>query len=495
MTDFFSKYPALFYGLCLFLGIENILNGSLFLVLPFLVVFFFTLNNRIRAILGIATICFGSILASFSQSYTLFEESISGKAYIDIQDIKFTKGKYGNYWHYRGILKTFLPDTPLNRIPKNCPIFFKLKYSKSLIRPLANKSYLVPCILSTGLGKRYFAQIKKEEPWLEIPQTYSLAEWRFQLKSTFKKYLKRKFSSKTAGNFLAGLATGEFDDNTTQAAFSRFGLLHLMAISGFHFSLIARVLFFFFRPIFKDKIACALVMILLTAYFLFLGSGPSVLRAWMTLIVLYSSLFCSKSPVALNSLGFSLLISLVFDPLLCENLGFQFSFLLTASILLCHELFDNGIKKIFIPRSKDDVQKMSLVSKHGLLILNFFRPSLALSGVTTLAAIPLSLFYFKAFPLLGIVYNLFFPFLVGISLFLLLLGLVLTPFASPIHSLNSVFTSFILKMTLDIPVHFDFSLKYEKISSEYLIFYYTLFFALIVFFKPKKEHSFAFKGF
>ena len=97
--------------------------------------------------------------------------------------------------------------------------------------------------------------------------------------------------------------------------------------------------------------------------------------------------------------------------------------------------------------------------RHGLCLLHFLRQGLALGIAVNLAALPLTLYHFHKFPLSGLLYNLFFPPMVSISLFLVAaaagVGLAFPWLASWIHSLNAAYTSFLLN-SLIIKVNFLF---------------------------------------
>ncbi len=96
-----------------------------------------------------------------------------------------------------------------------------------------------------------------------------------------------------------------------------------------------------------------------------------------------------------------------------------------------------------------------------------------------ISAAPLILFITHKFPLMSLPYNLFFPFLVSISIFLLILGL-LTGFPS-IHQLNSSYTEFVLNLTYGLPTSFDYWVRIDHFPAFLLVFIYCLLFLAAIY--------------
>ena len=145
-------------------------------------------------------------------------------------------------------------------------------------RPLANCAYHLTGRLKKATNGNYIFYPEKNQPWYPLSGTWSLAEWRFRIKQEVNNYIKRKISNEPSRSFLAGITTGDFENRLLSFEFSRFGLQHIMAISGFHFSILAGILGFFISLLMGRKIALFVVMLLMTLYFLFLGHAPSVIQ-------------------------------------------------------------------------------------------------------------------------------------------------------------------------------------------------------------------------
>ena len=455
---FFSRYPAFGFALIAAIGAEVALHKlPLFLTfLPLLSILFYTEKKAIISSTGLGILAY-LLVFFFIYFPEVPEEGVVGTARISIEQLSLSSSSHQSSYIYKGKILSFIgEDVEIKGVP-----FYLSIPARKKNRPLANCDYEIACRLKKGRGLQAILKPLPNTPWTPL-KAYSLSELRFSLKQKLKTWMETQFTTPSTIQFLSGLVIGEFDDKNLRRDFSRFGLLHLLAISGFHFSIIASLLILLLRPFFHDKALNLALIILLSLYFLFLGWGPSILRAWFTLLVYLGAYFHEKFSSPINSLGACLLIATMIDPLMLENLGFQFSFLTTAAILFglepCTALFDH----IFPKRSVETVYKWPWIDQFSYIILGFMKNGLSLSCATTCTALPISLIYFGTFPLLSLIYNIFFPFLVSISMSLLIFGTLLSIFpllSSPIHLVNDYFTSFILNLTYEIPESWDFVIK------------------------------------
>lgn len=446
-----------------------------------------SLRALTRPLLGLLIGSASFWYASASYQFANFPESgKEGVALLKIEQLNYKASGHVPTWIYRGKIKQFWPegnnketDADVETISlKNVPFTLILNKHASA-RALADQNYLVKGRITPSYGRRVVIKPASQTPWVPVPNTASLAEWRHKAKSNVSDWIQKNYQSADAASFLAGLLIGEFDDPQLVRDFGRFGLLHLLAISGFHFSILAQLLGTLGRILFKPKILAFILMGALSGYFFFLGWGPSILRAWMTILIFYGGSFNARVSSPLNSLGIALLFSLICDPLLLENLGFQFSFLTTAAILTFSKTSAAIVERIFPKREREIYNTMPLVSRHAYILLNFTMSSLVLTMATTIVALPISLYYFQQFPLLSLISNLFFPFLVSISMILMLLGILFSPLpmlSSQFHLLNDYFTSFILNLTYNIPEDWDIIITTPPFPPYYVIIFVALIF-------------------
>ena len=127
-----------------------------------------------------------------------------------------------------------------------------------------------------------------------------------------------------------------------KSTFASQGLSHLLAISGFHVSIIALILFFALRLIgIPPLITHALSLLILWQYLFVIGAPVSVQRAIiMYSLYVLSNMFKRKSNFYHIILTSSILI-LLFEPLHLKNPGFHLSFTATFFIVYLHGTFGN----------------------------------------------------------------------------------------------------------------------------------------------------------
>ncbi len=306
--------------------------------------------------------------------------------------------------------------------------------------------------------------------WKEVPGSFSFAEMRFQCKEALRKYLKRHISDAKVQAFLCSLATGEIEERTLAFEFSRLGLSHILAISGFHFGLIAFFFSFILKFFFSPKKTAFFLLCIITGYFFFMGNAPSVQRAWIAITMALLAQLFNLRYSSLNALGAGLIIAITLDPYVVSHLGFQLSFLCTLAILLLYPLCEKRMRWVFPKKSLTETLKFSSLDKYGYIVTTFLRKALALNFAVHLVALPTLLYLFHKFPLSSFAYNLFFPIGVTISLFLLILSFAL-PF---LHQINSYFTSGLLHISSNPLPLFDVYVYSDWITVDLLFLFFGI---------------------
>lgn len=491
-----NRHPGLLYGLasatgaCLALSLlPPVFLAAVACLLMLPLVFLpkhrrhFALRFSLAAVLCAATYSFTK--AHYRLPETPQQISQEGHAYFTVTSITSSKIPFQKALSYQGILQRFVAEdgTGGAELAANIPISLFVPMHDHLdARPDASYRYQLHARLKHLGDGRYSLSPVKNAQWVPISKEWNLVEWRFAAKTWLSQYIQRHIQDPHVAAFLTGIATGEFNDRLLTFELARFGLQHLMAISGLHFAIMASILGFGLRLFFPTRISAALLIAALSGYFLFLGNSPSVIRAWMAIVIGLSALLVERQSSALNSLGLALLFTAFWDPFSMRQIGFQFSYAVTASILLWFPACDLLLQRIFAKRSLSQAVSMGWLDRHGYCLLFFFRQALALGLAVNIAALPLTLFYFQKFPLLSLVYNLFFPFMISISMLLLLLGmaatLLLPAFGSYVHALNEAYTHFVLNFTFKLPKAFDSTLYAPPFPFEALLVYLVFTFVL-----------------
>ncbi|MBA3238926.1 MAG: ComEC/Rec2 family competence protein [Parachlamydiaceae bacterium] len=501
LAFFWQQFPALLYGMAFLLGCSFALFPNAIFAIPFFLIWAPLFFQRPKLDTTTKRLLLGLIVLVSALAYVKFtikfpdrasKQELDGIATFEIESFSAATKHFGSSWRYTGKILSFFADG--EQIAKNLTAI--IQFPSQFIPPDADKSYNIEGILREVTPQRYLLIPNKDKPWISIEGTFSLAKNRYQAKQKVSEYIRKHIHDSQSANFLVGIATGNFQDRLMTYEFGRFGLQHIMAISGFHFAIVASILNFLLSLIFPRWYVTLFLIFLLSSYFVFLGPSPSIMRAWIASILLFSSFLLERKSSGLNSLGIALLTILIIDPQLCINLGFQFSFVATAAIFLLYPTMELLLRNLFPKRPLSIMIQMSQASQHGYTFLSACRHAIALTLAINIVALPLTLFYFSKFPLMSLFYNLFFPFMVSISMTLLLLGscleLLIPPLGTAVHFLNDNYTHFLLSYTYNIPTTIDLFIRSSSVTFESVVVFLCVAFGISIsalFYQEKKREE------
>jgi len=293
---------------------------------------------------------------------------------------------------------------------------------------------------------------KKGAIWQELEPPLSLARWRFANKERVRRYFHKRFSGQV-GHFFASIATGDSDDRLLSMEFRKVGLGHILAISGFHFALVAGMLGGLLGLFFPKRLAYGFLLLLLGGYYLFLGYSPSVMRAFLMIGLFVLGRLLKRRIDVCNLLGVALLFELALDPRVATHVGFQLSFFATFGILAFYRPVLGLVEKVLPVRKFSEVESLSRLDQHGYLLASWIRKGIALNLAVHLVTVPVGLYVFGFFPLLSLGYNLVIPPFLALSMALMPFGVILPP----LGALNAKFTGALLKIIGNPPelLHFQ----------------------------------------
>lgn len=480
LTDLWNHYPAALYAFTVILGscsaLDSINLVFFFIALLLLITPLFTFKYQALQIRILLAIILGISCYFITDARYHFPEDNStrtGFAEVELNSVRLARSPFGQNWSYRGVVKSFIQDG--QPIAHDIPVLLTIPYEKNLLRPSANYTYRLPARLKVTDQGRYILNPLKQAVWHTANKTHSLAEWRFSAKSRVQKHIQDSIRDPHVGSFLSGIATGDFDDRLLSFELNRFGLQHLMAISGLHFSILSMLLALVLSVFLSRQKAALATLGLMSTYFIFLGPSPSVTRAWIALMLGLSGLFVQRRGSGINTLGIGAMIVILMDPLHTKEIGFQFSFGVTAAILLWFGPCDAFLQNLFAKRKLNEVIRMDHWDQHGYCVLYFLRQSLSLCLAVNLFALPLTMYHFHKFPVMSLVYNLFFPFLMSLSLVLLVLACfcsLVVPWAgSQLHAINEQYTKFLLNFAFNLPRSFDLTWQMGDIPKDVMMVY------------------------
>lgn len=506
LLRFWLFHPALLYGLSFVLGITARLAYSLwplipigFLWIPFAYLAFkehpFRKECFKPLILSVMTFLTAFVYAAAQYSLPVIPTSgLVGTANVKIKSISLQPGIFGKRWIYRCEIEQFYVQDALLPVASSlqCIIILPGKEIDRGKRPKGNQNYWVSGTLLQKKGSSNLLKVSARTKWEPIQNTWSWAEDRYAWKRQVTKWIESRFSHSSSASFLAGLATGEFDDQWMRQHFARFGLQHLLAISGFHFAIIAAFLNFALGIVLPRRIRLVALLIVLSGYCFFLGPQGSIMRAWIMCSIAFLGGLIERQSTALNSVGLALIVILAFYPLLCLEIGFQLSFAATAAILIYYPAAQSWLNFLFPKRKLGEVLQMNGWDQHGYCVLSFFREGVALTIAVNVFAFPLTLFYFQQFPLMSLAYNLFFPFLASLSMCLLLIGglfFFIPWLGNAIHAINDSFTYFILQLTYQAPAEMDSYVTTKSIPTSWIVLYVCVAAVIGIIWKEKNREE------
>jgi competence protein ComEC len=223
-----------------------------------------------------------------------------------------------------------------------------------------------------------------------------------------------------------GLTFGLYKDPSVQQAMHRAGVEHVLAVSGFHFGIVAALTVFLAQGLALKKRAL-FSMVFLTVYLFIVGPLPSVIRAWCSAMVVLFGICLQKPSSGLNCLGVGLIASVFYDPSSVTSIGYQLSFLATAAILFFSHPCLIVLSTYLRPRKVSEAVRLSCVDQVLLLMLSWFLPALSLLFSVLFVVCPYQLAFLQDFSLLGVLYNLFIPALFSLAMPLVLLAVLLYP--------------------------------------------------------------------
>jgi len=238
-----------------------------------------------------------------------------------------------------------------------------------------------------------FHQIRLKDNYILAGQQEDFNYYIEQLRNTLiNSFSIHNYSAQTM-NLINALLFGQRQDmdKETTTSYTNAGVVHILAISGLHFTLLFIALNWILAPLKRVKhigIAGHLIITLLLIWLFacITGLSASVVRAVvMFSFVLAGQLFNRKANIY-NSLAVSMLVILLVKPNFLFDAGFQLSYIAVFAIVWLQPIYAR------LKRSK-------------YRLVNFAKDTVVISLVAQVGVLPLSLYYFNQFPLLFLIAN------------------------------------------------------------------------------------------
>ena len=192
--------------------------------------------------------------------------------------------------------------------------------------------------------------------------------------------------------------------------YTHAGVVHVLAISGLHVSILYGILLLGFKAIkfgYKQRyLQLVITLAFLWGFALVTGLSASVLRCVTMFSIIAIAMTFGKNPNIYNAIAISLLILLLINPNILFDIGFQLSYLSVLIIIISNPL----LKKNHFTRYK---------------VVHYVLDLIAISFLVQLFLLPVILYYFNQFPILFLLANILVIPLSTVILYLLVAVLVL----------------------------------------------------------------------
>ena len=157
------------------------------------------------------------------------------------------------------------------------------------------------------------------------------------LKQTLNQYLTKVHQDKNVSRIYQALYTATSLPKHLQQSFSQLGISHLLAISGFHLGVLSILLFFILKTPYKflqnkyfpfrsyTRDSFCIIISVLFVYMIFLDIPPSLLRAFVMLLIGFILYDRGYKIISMLTLLLTIMLILSFFPRLAFSLGFWLS--------------------------------------------------------------------------------------------------------------------------------------------------------------------------
>ncbi|MGB8955764.1 MAG: DNA internalization-related competence protein ComEC/Rec2 [Tumebacillaceae bacterium] len=147
---------------------------------------------------------------------------------------------------------------------------------------------------------------------------------------------------------VAGLLLGITDeiDPSVMDSFRTMGVVHILAVSGANIALLVFPLLSLLKWCrLSERKRFAVVIVFVILYGGITGGGPSVVRACTMTILYCIGRMAHREVDSLTSIAVAAWLTLVYDPAMLDDLGFQLTFLITLGLLLIPERLEELLRK------------------------------------------------------------------------------------------------------------------------------------------------------
>lgn len=308
----------------------------------------------------------------------------------------------------------------------------------------------------------YYSQYIANNNWRKIDhiKPNALSDKVSNLKESLIQRINSLKISDSSKILISAMILGDKSQFTKEMrnAYSSAGLSHILAVSGLHVGIIAFILYLLLLPFKWIRLTYArplITILILWAYIFVIGFPPSAVRAAvMASFVLFGEVLNRKG-TTINSLFAAALFLVAYNPNYISDVGFQLSFIAVFSIFYIYPLV-----YFHLP--------------HRTKILAYISSIIAVTIAAQIGTLPLSIYYFNQFPIIGLLSNLLVIPILPIVIISAILAMIL-PITQFLIVTDNLFAY------IDYIANISASLPFSAVNNIYIKSYYLVFIYVIIF--------------
>ncbi|MBI2463272.1 MAG: ComEC/Rec2 family competence protein [Candidatus Spechtbacteria bacterium] len=233
----------------------------------------------------------------------------------------------------------------------------------------------------------------------------------------------------SVGEVVSAMAIGTNMSSAINQLFARAGILHIVAISGMNIVMIMEALLVFFLLCGMRRQTGIIASLAVIFAFIFLaGFSSSVVRAGVMGSMLYVAQLFGRPVSSLRLLLYAAVTMLVWNPfLLAGDVGFQLSFAAMAGIIILAPFVNDELRRLFERRVRD-IDSYTKKPNWLAYLWQGARGIIAMSLAATLFTMPISIYHFGLFSVIGLALNIIavplLPIILILVFFMIILGSV-----------------------------------------------------------------------
>jgi len=186
----------------------------------------------------------------------------------------------------------------------------------------------------------------------------------YKIKNNIIKRIDKSENKEYLHTFILG--NTKYIDDSVIESYRTNGISHLFAISGMHISLFSLLILKIFKK-YKYKDILVLLIIL---FYMFLTFSPSILRAGILFILLFIKKEFKLNINNTNLMIILLGICILFDPFIIYKIGFQYSYIVSFSLIIFNDTINRQNKEI---KKLLYISLISFIVSFPITINNFYQ--------------------------------------------------------------------------------------------------------------------------